>query len=152
MGARENYVDLRCHLKPCMRTHGLDMAPSHGLKLVRHYRLRNSRKWYDGSQGKLRRSQIPSQTLRTHGLDMAPIKCFSGSGLPLEILLRADEEARSQLRSDLEQPSLPDTAAGTSGAFDHACSCTYACFRFWIASITRTIRIPLNGPRQLNTW
>ena len=88
MGARENYVDLRCHLKPCMRTHGLDMAPSHGLKLVRHYRLRNSRKWYDGSQGKLRRSQIPSQTLRTNGLDMAPIKCFSGSGLPLEILLR----------------------------------------------------------------
>ena len=142
MGARENYVDLRCHLKPCMRTHGLDMAPSHGLKLVRHYRLRNSRKWYDGSQGKLRRSQIPSQTLRTHGLDMAPIKCFSGSGLPLEILLRADRKPEA---------SCSDTAAGTSGAFDHAC-CTYACFRFWIASITRTIRIPLNGPRQLNTW
>ena len=31
---------------------------SHGLKLVSHYRLRNSRKWYDGNQVKFRRSYI----------------------------------------------------------------------------------------------
>ena len=42
---------------------------SHGLKLVSHYRLRNSRKWYDGNQVKFRRSYYEIKLAHAkHGL------------------------------------------------------------------------------------